>query len=104
MLRQYISGYPNRVDREWTERGWRMDRTPATRVLSVMASLEKSRTSLQTGVGAEPLFMLRCDRDIGHADLISSLDISRWTRARLDADNRLYQATTTYDLDRSQDL
>ena len=27
-----------------------------------MASLEKSRNSLQTGVGAEPLFMLRCDR------------------------------------------
>ena len=29
---------------------------------SVMASLEKSRNSLQTGVGVEPLFMLRCDR------------------------------------------
>jgi hypothetical protein len=28
----------------------------------VMASLEKSRNSLQTGVGVEPLFMLRCDR------------------------------------------
>jgi hypothetical protein len=27
-----------------------------------MASLEKSRNSLQTGVGVEPLFMLRCDR------------------------------------------
>jgi hypothetical protein len=27
-----------------------------------MASLEKSRNSLQTGAGAEPLFMLRCDR------------------------------------------
>jgi hypothetical protein len=26
-----------------------------------MASLEKSRNSLQTGVGTEPLFMLRCD-------------------------------------------
>ena len=26
-----------------------------------MASLEKSSNSLQTGVGAEPLFMLRCD-------------------------------------------
>jgi len=40
-----------------------------------MASLEKSRTSLQTGVGAEPLFMLRCDRDIGHADLLTSVEI-----------------------------
>jgi hypothetical protein len=27
-----------------------------------MASLEKSRNSLQKGVGVEPLFMLRCDR------------------------------------------
>jgi hypothetical protein len=27
-----------------------------------MASLEKSRNSLQTGVGAEALFILRCDR------------------------------------------
>jgi hypothetical protein len=27
-----------------------------------MASLEKSCKSLQTGVGVEPLFMLRCDR------------------------------------------
>jgi hypothetical protein len=27
-----------------------------------MTSLEKSRNSLQTGVGVEPLFMLRCDR------------------------------------------
>ena len=27
-----------------------------------MASLEKSGNSLQTGVGVEPLFMLRCDR------------------------------------------
>jgi hypothetical protein len=33
-----------------------------------MASLEKSRNSLQTGVGVKPLFMLRCDRGIGHAD------------------------------------
>jgi hypothetical protein len=31
--------------------------------LSVMASLEKSSNSLQTGVGVEPLFMLRCDRN-----------------------------------------
>jgi hypothetical protein len=31
-------------------------------VLSVTASLEKSRNSLQKGVGAEPLFMLHCDR------------------------------------------
>ena len=29
---------------------------------SVMASLEKSRNSLQTGVGMGPLFMLRGDR------------------------------------------
>jgi len=27
-----------------------------------MASLEKSRNSLQTGFGVEPFFMLRCDR------------------------------------------
>jgi hypothetical protein len=27
-----------------------------------MASLEKSRNSLQTGVGVEALFILRCDR------------------------------------------
>jgi hypothetical protein len=30
--------------------------------MSAMASLEKSGNSLQTGVGVEPLFMLRCDR------------------------------------------
>jgi hypothetical protein len=30
--------------------------------LSDMASLEKSRNSLQTGVGIKPLFVLRCDR------------------------------------------
>jgi hypothetical protein len=29
---------------------------------SVMASLEKSRNSLQKGVSVKPLFMLRCDR------------------------------------------
>jgi hypothetical protein len=28
----------------------------------MLTSLEKSRNSLQTGVGVEPLFMLRCDR------------------------------------------
>ena len=38
-----------------------------------MASLEKSRNSLQQGVGVEPLFVLRCDRDIGHADLITTV-------------------------------
>jgi hypothetical protein len=32
------------------------------RSISVMASLEKSLNSLRTGGGAEPLFMLRCDR------------------------------------------
>jgi hypothetical protein len=31
--------------------------------MSVMASLEKSRNSLQTGVGVKHLFMLRCDRN-----------------------------------------
>jgi hypothetical protein len=30
--------------------------------LSEMASLEKSLNSLRTGGGAEPFFMLRCDR------------------------------------------
>ena len=30
--------------------------------MSAMASLEKSLNSLQTGVGVEALFMLRCDR------------------------------------------
>jgi hypothetical protein len=29
-----------------------------------MASLEKSRNSLQTAGGAEPLFVLRCDRSL----------------------------------------
>jgi len=28
----------------------------------MLTSLEKSRNSLQTGIGVEPLFMLRCDR------------------------------------------
>jgi hypothetical protein len=39
-----------------------------------MVSLEKSRNSLQTEVGAEPLFMLRCDRHSGHADLITTVE------------------------------
>ena len=34
---------------------------------------------------------------------LRQLAISKWTGARLDADNRLYQATTTVDLDPSQD-
>ena len=45
-------------------------------ILSAMASLEKSRNSMQTGVGVEPLFMLRCDRDIGHADLVASVGVT----------------------------
>ena len=39
----------------------------------VMASLEKSRNLLQKGVGIEPLFMLRCDRGSGYADLVSTV-------------------------------
>jgi len=39
-----------------------------------MASLEKSRNSLQTGGGMGPLFMLRCDRISGHADLVTTVE------------------------------
>jgi len=45
------------------QRSWRnIPITLKTPSMSAMASLEKSRNSLQTGVGAEALFMLRCDR------------------------------------------
>ena len=37
-------------------------RNRVTEQIPHKASLEKSRNSPQTGVGAEPLFMLRCDR------------------------------------------
>jgi hypothetical protein len=36
--------------------------TPLHRSMSAMASLEKSRNSLQTGVSADPLFMPSCVR------------------------------------------
>jgi hypothetical protein len=39
-----------------------------------MASLEKSRNSLQTGVGVEPLFMLRCDRSPVMLTLITAVE------------------------------
>ena len=38
-----------------------------------MASLEKSRNSLQIGVGVEPLFMLRCDRSPVMLDLVTTV-------------------------------
>lgn len=47
------------------ERGERYLATPKDKLLaamSEMASLEKSRNSLQQVVGVEPLFMLCCDR------------------------------------------
>jgi hypothetical protein len=49
-----------------------------------MASLEKSRNSLQTGVGVEPLFMLRCDRTPVMLTLISSFNfVWRWLGRRM---------------------
>src|SRR5215470_9266215 len=37
-----------------------------------IASLEKRRNLLKTGVWYRPFFMLRCDRISGHADLLTT--------------------------------